>query len=320
MRYLVTGGAGFIGGHVVERLIAEANEVVILDDLTTGDVKNIKNFIARKEVKFINGSILNSRDLDSALENVERVIHLAAAVGVFNIVRFPFQSLKTNVIGTMNVLERVSERNIPILLTSSSEVYGKNSAEQLSEESDRVIGAPQKLRWSYSDSKAIDEAMALSLHRELNLEVRIVRLFNTVGPGQVGTYGMVLPRFVQAALANNKLEIYGSGAQTRCFLHVVDAVDAILRVEKSLNTIGTPLNIGNSEEISILSLAHLVIKTLDSKSSIEFLDYPYSERGIYEDMERRVPDLTKIKDLIGWSPKKSLEDAITDIASFFKTN
>jgi UDP-glucose 4-epimerase len=203
-------------------------------------------------------------------------------------------------------------------LTSSSEIYGKNVSSPLTEDSDRVIGAPQKLRWSYSDSKAIDEAMALALHREVELEVRIVRLFNTVGPGQLGTYGMVLPRFVQAALANSNLEIYGSGRQTRCFLHVADAVEGILKVDSAPEAIGLPLNLGNSREISIIDLADLVIKTLNSRSSKVFLNFPYSENSSFEDMERRVPDLTKISSIIGWAPSTSLEKTIHDVATYFQ--
>ena len=225
------------------------------------------------------------------------------------------KSLKTNLQGTENVLEACLEYKKPVLIASSSEVYGKNSSDSLSEDSDRIIGPPQKIRWSYSDAKAIDESLAISLHREQGLEARIVRLFNTVGPRQVGRYGMVVPRFVEAALEGEDLTIYGSGEQTRCFGHVLDIVDAILKIENTPEAIACPVNIGVSEEISILNLASSVLRLLNSKSTVKFVPYEEVYSFGFEDMQRRVPDNALLKKLTGWQPKRGIEQIVLDIAS-----
>ena len=244
----------------------------------------------------------------------DQVFHLAAAVGVFNIVKYPLESLTTNIKGSENVFEACLKHNKPVLITSSSEVYGKNTSDLLSEDSDRVVGAPQKIRWSYSDAKAIDEAMAIALHQQKGLETRIVRLFNTVGPRQIGRYGMVVPRFVEAALKNEPLTIYGTGKQTRCFGHVADVVDAILKVDEAPLAIGAPINIGVNQEISILDLASLVISILDSQSTISFLPYEQAYAVGFEDMERRVPDTSRLRKITGWEPTKNIEEIIVDLS------
>ena len=315
MRYLVTGGAGFIGSHIVDLLIGQGKQVLVVDDFSTGDPENLAIHKASKDLEVIEGNILDSALIKRATREVDRVFHFAAAVGVFNIMSDTVKSLKTNLQGTENVLEACLEYKKPVLIASSSEVYGKNSSDSLSEDSDRIIGPPQKIRWSYSDAKAIDESLAISLHREQGLEARIVRLFNTVGPRQVGRYGMVVPRFVEAALKGEYLTIYGSGEQTRCFGHVLDIVDAILKIENTPEAIACPVNIGVSEEISILNLASSVLRLLNSKSTVKFVPYEEVYSFGFEDMQRRVPDNALLKKLTGWQPKRGIEQIVLDIAS-----
>lgn len=315
MRYLVTGGAGFIGSHIVDHLIGQGNQVLVVDNFSTGDPKNLAIHKASKDLDVIEGNILDSALIKRAMGEVDRVFHFAAAVGVFNIMSDTVKSLKTNLKGTENVLEACLEYKKPVLIASSSEVYGKNSSDSLSEDSDRIIGPPQKIRWSYSDAKAVDESLAISLHREQGLEARVVRLFNTVGPRQVGRYGMVVPRFVEAALKGEALTIYGSGEQTRCFGHVLDIVDAILKIENTPEAIACPVNIGVSDEISILNLASSVLRLLNSKSAVKFLPYEEVYTFGFEDMQRRVPDNALLNKLTGWRPKRGIEEIILDIAS-----
>ena len=315
MRYLVTGGAGFIGSHIVDHLIGQGKQVLVVDDFSTGDPENLAIHKASKDLEVIEGNILDSALIKRATREVDRVFHFAAAVGVFNIMSDTVKSLKTNLQGTENVLEACLEYKKPVLIASSSEVYGKNSSDSLSEDSDRIIGPPQKIRWSYSDAKAIDESLAISLHREQGLEARIVRLFNTVGPRQVGRYGMVFPRFVEAALKGEALTIYGSGEQTRCFGHVLDIVDAILKIESTAEAIACPVNIGVSEEISILNLASRVLRLLNSKSTVKFVPYEEVYSFGFEDMQRRVPDNALLKKLTGWRPKRGIEQIVLDIAN-----
>ena len=315
MRYLVTGGAGFIGSHTVDHLIGQGNKVLVVDDFSTGDPENLAIHKASKDLEVIEGNILDSALIKRATREVDRVFHFAAAVGVFNIMSDTVKSLKTNLQGTENVLEACLEYKKPVLIASSSEVYGKNGSDSLSEDSDRIIGPPQKIRWSYSDAKAIDESLAISLHREQGLEARIVRLFNTVGPRQVGRYGMVFPRFVEAALKGEALTIYGSGEQTRCFGHVLDIVDAILKIENTAEAIACPVNIGVSEEISILNLASRVLRLLNSKSTVKFVPYEEVYSFGFEDMQRRVPDNALLKKLTGWRPKRGIEQIVLDIAN-----
>jgi len=314
LKILVTGGAGFVGSHLVDRLLDRGDFVTILDDFSTGRRENISHHKANPQLTVVEGTILDSNLVENLIRECDRVFHLAAAVGVFNIVQHPLESLTTNIKGSENVFDACVKFNRPVLITSSSEVYGKNTSDLLSEDSDRVVGAPQKIRWSYSDAKAIDESMAIALHQQKGLETRIVRLFNTVGPRQVGRYGMVVPRFVEAALKNEPLKIYGTGKQTRCFGHVADVVDAILRIDGNTDAIGKPVNIGVNQEISILDLAIRVISILDSKSTIEYVPYEDVYASGFEDMERRVPDTSLLREITNWKPTKDINDIITDLS------
>jgi UDP-glucose 4-epimerase len=315
LKYLVTGGAGFVGSHLVDHLLANNHQVLVLDNLSTGRIENLKQQSSNKNLEFINGSILDEELVNTCVNKVDRVFHLAAAVGVFNIVQHPLESLTTNIKGSENVFDACLEHSKPVLITSSSEIYGKNTSDQLSEDDDRVVGAPQKIRWSYSDAKAIDESMAIALHNQKGLETRIVRLFNTVGPRQVGFYGMVVPRFVEAALKGKPITIYGTGKQTRCFGHVLDVVDAIIRVESSMESIGKPVNIGVNHEISILDLASKVLAITGSKSEIVFQEYESAYSKGFEDMERRVPNNSRLRKLTGWNPTRNIEQIIEDLVS-----
>ena len=314
MKYLITGGAGFIGSHTADALVARGDSVVILDNLSTGNHHNIEHLIGNELVTFYSGSILDSALVDRLVADVDHVVHLAAAVGVFTIVDKPLDSLRTNLHGTENVLDAAQKHGKPVLIASSSEVYGKNGGGPLNEESDRIVGSPLKSRWSYSEAKAIDESLGYFYYSELGVPVRIVRFFNTVGPRQVGSYGMVVPRFVSAALAGEPLEIYGTGEQSRCFCHVADAVAGMLSVIDSDQSVGSVYNIGNDREISIAALASLVISRLESKSAVVKKSYDDAYGAGFEDMQRRVPDISKIKSVTGWAPSRSLESIIDDIA------
>ena len=318
MRILVTGGAGFIGSHLCERLINDGHEVVALDDVSTGSVSNLINLKGASKFSFIQGSILDTQILASAMRETDYVFHLAAAVGVFNIVNNPLASLLTNIRGTENVLEAANRSDIPVFLTSSSEVYGKNTSESLKESDDRILGSPVTLRWSYSEAKAIDESLAYAYFVEKQLEIRIVRFFNTVGPRQLGTYGMVVPRFIKSALAGQPITIYGDGNQTRCFAHVYDVIDAVVAIAFSDNTIGKVINIGNNSEISINGLAQAVISHTDSTSEVIYVPYEEAYGNGFEDMERRVPNIELISDLVGWKPKRNLLEIIEDVSAEMK--
>ena len=318
MRILITGGAGFIGSHLTDRLVADGHQITILDNLATGRKENLSAHLSSNSVTFIEGSILDLPRLDGLVKETDYVFHLAAAVGVFNIVNHPLDSLMTNIRGTENVLESAHKYSKPVFVTSSSEVYGKNTSDSLRETDDRILGAPIKLRWSYSEAKAIDESLAYAYWVEKKLETRIVRYFNTVGPRQLGAYGMVVPRFVQSALKNEPLTIYGTGKQTRCFGHVYDAVDASVKIAFSEKTIGKVINVGNNFEISINDLAKRVIAETNSKSEIVYVPYEEAYGDGFEDMERRVPNIELINSLVGWEPKRNLSTMISDIASFLK--
>ena len=314
MRFLVTGGAGFIGSHLCERLISEGHQVVVIDDFSTGSEANLSSLRGNLNFELISGSLLDLTVLKPLIEKSDYVFHLAAAVGVFNIVNKPLQSMLTNVRGTENVLEMANSRKTPVLLTSSSEVYGKNISNSLQESDDRILGSPVTLRWSYSEAKAIDESLAYSYFVEKQLETRIVRFFNTVGPRQLGAYGMVVPRFVRSALTNEPITIYGDGMQTRCFAHVHDVIDALILIAFSENTIGRVVNVGNNVEISINSLAQKIIAETYSKSKIVYLPYEEAYGDGFEDMQRRVPNIDLIHQLVGWTPKRDLSTIIADIS------
>ena len=318
MKYLVTGGAGFIGSHLCDALIKRGDSVVVLDNFSTGNMKNIEHLLDNPAFEVIEGSILNTEVVNKAVASVDHVLHLAAAVGVFTIVDKPLESLTTNLRGTENILEAAHKHQKEVLIASSSEIYGKNTDGALNEESDRIVGSPLKSRWSYSEAKAIDESMAFFYYQEKKLGVRIVRFFNTVGPRQVGHYGMVVPRFVSSALKNEPLTVYGTGSQSRCFCHVYDAVTGLLAVVDSNATLGEVFNIGNDEEITIQDLAHEVIELTGSKSTIEKVLYEKAYAPGFEDMQRRIPDISKIKRVVGWTPKLSLDSIISDIANHLK--
>jgi len=315
MRILVTGGAGFIGSHLCERLILNGHSVTAVDNFSTGRDSNLANLKGLDTFSLVEGSILDSSLLHPLIKEADYVFHLAAAVGVFNIVRNPLSSLFTNIRGTENVLDAAHSTNTPVFLTSSSEVYGKNVANSLKESDDRILGSPVTLRWSYSEAKAIDESLAYAYFVEKQLETRIVRFFNTVGPRQLGAYGMVVPRFVKAALNNELVTIYGDGKQTRCFAHVYDVVDAVIAVAFAENTIGKVINVGNNFEISINDLARKVIEETNSTSKVSYVPYAEAYGEGFEDMERRVPNIDLIRDLVGWQPKRDLSTMIADISN-----
>ena len=316
MKFLITGGAGFIGSHLTEKLIKRKDDVVILDNMSTGMHRNLTN--TQNYVNLVNGNVLDKRVVDELVNKCDYVIHLAAALGVFNIVNKPLESLRTNLQGTENLLESADKYSKPILIASTSEVYGKNDKVPLNEEDDRIIGHPLKSRWSYSEAKAVDESLAYFYYLENKLPIRIVRFFNTVGPRQVGQYGMVVPRFVAAALRNEPIQVYGSGDQIRCFCHVSDAIRALLLVIDSDQAIGQVFNVGNNQQISIMDLAKKVIEITESKSEIKKIPYSEAYPAGFEDMQRRVPDISKIKNALGWSPEIELEQIIRDIADFHR--
>jgi UDP-glucose 4-epimerase len=320
MRILVTGGAGFIGSHLSEQLVLSGHAVTVLDDYSTGIPANLKNLINNRDFKMVQDSILSIEVLDKLIKETDYVFHLAAAVGVFNIVNNPLKSLLTNIRGTENVLEVASKRNIPVLVTSSSEVYGKNIANSLKESDDRILGSPVTLRWTYSEAKAIDESLTFAYHFEKSLETRIVRFFNTVGPRQLGDYGMVVPRFIRSALSNEPIIIYGDGNQTRCFAHIYDVVDALISVAFSEKTVGRVVNIGNNYEISINDLAKKIISQTNSSSTITRIPYREAYGEGFEDMERRVPNIDLIFQLTGWKPHRDLTSIIDDIILEMRRN
>jgi len=312
MKILVTGGAGFIGSHLVERLLMDSHEVVIIDTFETGNKGNLQNILSNSKLRIVNGSILDKTLLLEVSKDVDYIFHLAAAVGVLNIVRAPLKSLYTNIRGTENVLEIADQLALPVFLASSSEVYGKNNSTELIEESDRVLGPTNILRWSYSQAKAIDESLALAYKFEKKLPVRISRFFNTVGPRQSGEYGMVIPRFISAALSNKPITIYGTGNQTRCFIHVSDVVDAVITIAFTENTIGEIYNIGNPIEISISDLATKIIKISNSSSEVKYSNYEDMYGSSFEDMERRFPNIDKLREL-GWTPKRDLDYILKEL-------
>ena len=318
MKILVTGGAGFIGSHLCERLVRDGHEVIAIDNFSTGRASNLGSLIDSPNFMLVEGSILDTDILNPLVKNVDYVFHLAAAVGVFNIVQNPLVSLLTNIRGTENVLEAAYSTNTPVFLTSSSEVYGKNISNSLKETDNRILGSPVTLRWSYSEAKAIDESLAFAYYIEKQLETRIVRFFNTVGPRQLGAYGMVVPRFISSALAHEPITVYGEGNQTRCFAHVYDVIDAVIAIAFSDNTVGKVINIGNNFEISINDLAQKIISETNSRSDIIYIPYEEAYGDGFEDMERRVPNIDLVRQLVNWTPKRDLSTIISDIATEMK--
>ena len=315
MRILITGGAGFIGSHLADHYVAKGDQVTILDNFSTGSKENIAHLAGK--ITTTDGDIRNVDLVEKLTQEADLVLHMAAALGVNTILESPLESISTNITGSEVVLNAAAKFNKRIIIASTSEIYGKNPKQPLSEGDDRVVGAPQKIRWTYSDAKAIEEAMATALHAQSKLPVTTVRLFNTVGPRQTGRYGMVVPRFVQAALKNEALTIYGDGTQSRVFCHVDDAVQAIATIATIAATdatIGEVFNVGGRGEITIKALAEKVISTIKSQSVITYT--PYSDAYLvgFEDIQRRVPNISKIKQAIGWAPTKDVETIIKDIA------
>ena len=316
MRVFITGGAGFIGSHLCDALVARGDQVSILDNLSTGSKNNIIHLEGKIEVS--QGDIRDQALVESLMADSDLVLHMAAALGVDNILENPIESISTNFYGSEVVLNTALKYDKRILIASTSEIYGKNIKQPLSETDDRVIGTPQKLRWTYSDAKALEEATAHFLFLTKKLKVTTVRFFNTVGPRQTGKYGMVIPRFVRAAIENMPLKIFGDGSQTRVFCHVSDSVKAILALAGNDKTIGEVFNVGGKGEISILELSKLIIKQTASKSVITFTDYEDAYPTGFEDMVRRVPDISKLVNFTGWGPKLGLESIIEDVSKSYR--
>jgi UDP-glucose 4-epimerase len=311
MRVLITGGAGFIGSHLADALVTKGNKVTILDNMSTGNLNNIEHL--DEKIDMVNGDIRDVELVETLTSKSDLVLHMAAALGVDNILENPIDSISTNFYGSEIVLNSSQKFDKRILIASTSEIYGKNPQQPLAENFDRIIGVPQKLRWTYSDAKALEVASAYFLFKTKQLKVTTVRFFNTVGPRQSGKYGMVIPRFVTSALKNEPIEIFGDGKQSRVFCHVKDTVQAVLNLATNDSAIGEVYNVGGEGEITILDLALLVKEIAHSKSEIIFTSYKDAYPIGFEDMERRVPDITKIRDLTGWSPKISLPKIIEDI-------
>ena len=315
MRAFITGGAGFIGSHLADALIARGDSVTILDNLSTGSKKNIAHLEGK--ITVFEGDIRDKELVDKLVAESDTVFHMAAALGVKNIMEHTIESIDRNFTGSEVVLNAATKHDKRLLIASTSEIYGKNPNQPLHEESDRVVGAPQKIRWTYSDAKALEEAVAHTLHKTHGLKVTTVRFFNTVGPRQTGQYGMVVPRFVQAALKNEEITIYDDGSQSRVFCHVEDAVRAVLSLLNSDSTIGDYFNVGGVGEVTIKQLAEQIIKQTNSKSDIKFIPYSDAYPAGFEDMQRRVPDVSKINKAVGWSPTHTLDSIIDSVAKSF---
>ena len=315
MRAFITGGAGFIGSHLADALIARGDTVTILDNMSTGSRNNISHL--QGKITIHEGDIRDKELVDKLVKDSDTIFHMAAALGVKNIMKHTIESIDRNFSGSEVVLNAATKHNKHLIIASTSEIYGKNPNQPLNEESDRVVGAPQKIRWTYSDAKALEEAVAHTLHKTHGLKVTTVRFFNTVGPRQTGQYGMVVPRFIQAALKNEDIIIYDDGSQSRVFCHVEDAVKAVLILADTDSTIGDYFNVGGTGETTIKQLAEKIIERTNSKSTIKFIPYTDAYPAGFEDMQRRVPDITKIKNTIGWAPTHTLESIIDSVAASF---
>jgi UDP-glucose 4-epimerase len=321
MRCLITGGAGFVGGHLAEALLKRGDTVYVIDDLSTGSIDNIEGLKEDRRFHYVIDSVMNERVLAEMIDRVDVVFHLAAAVGVRLIVESPVNTIETNVHGTELVLKLANKKKKKVLLASTSEVYGKSNDVPFHEESDLVMGATHKGRWSYACSKALDEFLALAYHKEKRLPVVIVRLFNTVGPRQTGRYGMVIPNFVKQALLGHPITVYGDGTQSRCFTYVGDVVAALISLVEHEGAVGQVFNVGNdSREISILELAQKVKERTKSASEIKIVPYDQAYEAGFEDMPRRVPDLTKIRALTGYQPKVDLDEILDHVIAYFTSD
>ena len=320
MKALITGGAGFIGSHLAEELLRRGDLVSVIDDLSTGRLENLSNFMDSPRFNIVTETILNETVMDRLVSECDVIYHLAAAVGVELIVSKPVEVIQTNILGTDMVLKLANRYLKKIVLTSTSEIYGKNSHVPFKENDDRVLGATTKHRWSYSCSKAIDEFLALAYYKEKKLETVIVRLFNTVGPRQTGRYGMVIPRFVVQALKGEPITVYNDGNMIRCFTYVSDVVDAIINLAHNQEAIGNIFNIGSTEAISINDLALKIKEKTNSDSPIKYVPYDEAYEQGFEDMTVRVPDLTKIKAMIGFQPTISLDGILDKVIEYFSTD
>jgi len=316
MRVFLTGGAGFIGSHLCDALLAQGDTPVILDNLSTGQLSNIAHI--QNKVELYQGDIRDVALVSKLTEQSDLVLHMAAALGVSTILEKTVESVSTNFTGSEVVLQAALKHKKRIIIASTSEIYGKNPDQPLKETHDRVVGAPQKIRWTYADAKALEEAIAHSLFLTEGLKVSTIRFFNTVGPRQTGRYGMVVPRFVQSAITNEPLTIYGDGTQSRVFCHVLDAIDAVLKITKDNKTIGEVFNVGGEGETTIQKLAEKIITNTQSKSKITFTPYSDAYPAGFEDMQRRVPDITKAKGALNWKPTRNLDQIISDVAASLK--
>ena len=318
MKALITGGAGFIGSHLAERLLGNGDEVTILDDLSTGRLENIQGLRDRAELQFVKGDIRDSTLVQLLASQCDVVFHLAAAVGVQLIADDPVHTIETNIAGTEVVLEAANKFGRKILLASSSEIYGKSERVPFGEDDDFVLGGTAFSRWAYACSKAIDEFLGQAFHQQYGLGVIAARFFNTIGPRQTGRYGMVVPRFVQWALKNEPIQIYGTGRQTRCFCFVGDLVDAVIALMRCEQAAGQVFNIGSTEEIAMEALADRIIAITGSRSKKEFVPYAVAYGRPIEDLMRRVPSTQRVRNLIGWQPKTSLDQTLRIIVDYYK--
>jgi UDP-glucose 4-epimerase len=316
MDYLITGGAGFIGSHLADTLLARGDGVVALDDLSTGSVENVRHLLDETRFSLVEGTVLDQGTVAPLIERADVIVHLAAAVGVKLIVAQPLRSLITNIRGTEIVLECAARAAARILIASTSEIYGKNAEGPLAEDADRILGSPFVARWSYSEAKAVDEILAHAYWRDRGLEAIVARFFNCAGPRQAGAYGMVIPTFVRQALRGEDVTVFGTGEQRRCFCHVTDTVEAIVRLLDEPSSPGDPFNVGAPNEVTIGDLARIVVERTGSSSRIVQVPYDVAYEEGFEDMERRVPDIGRLQALTGWTPSRTLEDIVDDVIVF----
>jgi UDP-glucose 4-epimerase len=319
MRALITGGAGFIGSHLAEALLAGGQPVVVIDNLSTGRIENIAHLIDRPDFQFVNETIHNETVMDRLVSECDLIYHLAAAVGVELIIKDPVRTIETNLIGTETVLRLARRYRRKVLIASTSEVYGKSDDLPFREDSDRVMGPTLKSRWAYAESKAMDEFLALAYHKQFGLPIVICRFFNTVGPRQTGTYGMVIPRLVKQAVNDQPLTVHGDGQQTRCFCNVKDTVRAVIALSREPKAVGEIFNVGSRDEITILDLARRIVARSGSRSDIKLIPYDQAYEAGFEDMRRRVPSIAKIAAAIGWQPTIALDQTLDEVMAEFRT-
>jgi UDP-glucose 4-epimerase len=320
MNILITGGAGFIGSHLSDYLLGEGNDVIVVDDLSTGSMENIRDAKKSMQFEYHLDTIFNRGLMAELIDRVDMVFHLAAAVGVRNIVESPVRTIKTNVGGTELVLELASQKKKRVLIMSTSEVYGKSAKVPFREDDDLLLGPTSHARWSYASSKIVDEFLALAYYREHKLPTTIFRLFNTVGPRQTDRFGMVLPAFVRQALAGRPVTVFGSGEQSRCFTHIADVIKGLVQCAVSESTVGQVFNLGNTEEITMNSLAERVLAATDSNSTVDHISFEEAYGPGFDDMDRRVPDIAKARKWFGYAPSHSLTDMIGSVVDYYRNN